>query len=516
MDKNLTVSSVHPPGERSASLPACVEESLWVDSFAGKIEVRWAPDEAVTALGQLSFFVDFLKQADLFEPFVERAPLAYASPNAPQARDVLGTLVLAILGGAKRYAHVNWLRHDGVNPDLLGMSRVCSDDSVRAAIKRMDEEAAEAWLRSSLDYVVRPLLREPWILDIDTTVKPVYGRQQGAVVGYNPLKRGRPSQVIHSYEMSTTRLMIDCEVEAGNRSHSKYGLPGLEALLDGLRPEERPTLVRGDRGYGTERVMSALEARDQEYLFKLPMRSRVKALVQKMASRQGWVSAGQGWEAAAAELRLDGWARKRKVLVLRRRVGDRKPSLPRPDPDQLQLAFTEIVVSNRDRYEYAVLVTSMTAEPLTIAQLYRDRADSENAFDELKNQWGWGGFVTRDFKRTRIMVRLNAVVYNWWSLFVRMLDPECRREAKTSRPLMMQGVARATRHGRQTTLLLTVAHSASGGLRAAFAQTCRFLRDVQNAPQLTAHERWCRILGYAMRKYLHGQAPRPPPGALPA
>ena len=126
------------------------------------------------------------------------------------------------------------------------------------------------------------------------------------------------------------------------------------------------------------------------------------------------------------------------------------------------------------------------------------------AFDELKNQWGWGGFVTRDFKRTRIMVRLNALVYNWWSLFVRMLDPECRREAKTSRPLMMQGVARATRHGRQTTLLLTVAHSASDGLRAAFAQTCRFLREVQNAPQLTAHERWCRILGYAMRKSLHG------------
>ena len=509
------VSSAHPLGERSAALPACVEESLSVDSFAGRIEVRWAPDEAVTAQGQLSFFVDFLKQANLFEPFVEGAPLAYASPNAPTARDVLGTLVLSLLGGAKRYAHVNWLRHDGVNPDLLGMSRVCSDDSVRRAIEKMDEDAADGWLRSCLDYVVRPLLQEPWILDIDTTVKPVYGRQEGAVVGYNPLKRGRPSQVIHSYEMSTTRLILDCEVEAGNRGHSMYGLPGLESLLDGLSAEERPTLVRGDRGYGTERVMSALEARGQDYLFKLQMKPRVKDLVRKMASQQGWVTAGQGWQAATAELRLDGWAQKRKVLVLRRHLGDRKSSLPRPS-NQLQLEFTEIVATDKDRYEYAVLVTSMAAEPRTIAQLYRDRADCENAFDELKNQWGWGGFVTRDFKRTRIMVRLNALVYNWWSLFVRMLDPECRREAKTSRPLMMQGVARATRHGRQTTLLLTVAHSASDGLRAAFAQTCRFLREVQNAPQLTAHERWCRILGYAMRKYLHGRAPRPPPGWLPA
>jgi hypothetical protein len=31
--------------------------------------------------------------------------------------------------------------------------------------------------------------------------------------------------------------------------------------------------------------------------------------------------------------------------------------------------------------------------------LYRDRGDAENVFDELKNQWGWGGFTTQDLKR---------------------------------------------------------------------------------------------------------------------
>ena len=31
-----------------------------------------------------------------------------------------------------------------------------------------------------------------------------------------------------------------------------------------------------------------------------------------------------------------------------------------------------------------------------LAQLYRDRADADNGFDELKNQWGWGGFTTQD------------------------------------------------------------------------------------------------------------------------
>ncbi len=58
---------------------------------------------------------------------------------------------------------------------------------------------------------------------------------------------------------------------------------------------------------------------------------------------------------------------------------------------------------------------------MSIAQLYRDRADSENGFDELKNQWGWGGYVTQDLKRCRFMAKIVALIYNWWNIFARLL-----------------------------------------------------------------------------------------------
>ncbi|MBF0566805.1 MAG: hypothetical protein HQK89_16385 [Nitrospirae bacterium] len=45
-------------------------------------------------------------------------------------------------------------------------------------------------------------------------------------------------------------------------------------------------------------------------------------------------------------------------------------------------------------------MTSLQDEILTIAQLYCDRADMENCFDELKNQWGWGGYTTQDINPT--------------------------------------------------------------------------------------------------------------------
>ena len=113
------------------------------------------------------------------------------------------------------------------------------------------------------------------------------------------------------------------------------------------------------------------------------------------------------------------------------------------DSGQLMLPFVE---ANRKRgkeitgYEYAVLVTNSRYEILTLGQLYRDRADAENAFDELKNQWGWGGYTTHDLHRCQLAARAVALIYNWWSLFVRLAHPEARREAITSRPWLMSSV----------------------------------------------------------------------------
>ena len=122
--------TVHPAGEASR-LPS---GPLPVDTYGGRIHVEWDPQAAVTPLGQLPFFIEFLKTSDLFVPWVRECPLTYRSPNAPQPIDVLGTLFLSILSGHRRYAHITTIRTDGVNPALLGMSKVCSEDAVRRAL----------------------------------------------------------------------------------------------------------------------------------------------------------------------------------------------------------------------------------------------------------------------------------------------------------------------------------------------------------------------------------------------
>ena len=106
-----------------------------------------------------------------------------------------------------------------------------------------------------------------------------------------------------------------------------------------------------------------------------------------------------------------------------------------------------------------MLVTSTAYPILTLAQLYRDRADAENNFDELKNQWGWGGFTTQDLARCRLMARMVALIYNWWTLFVRLAQPHKHFEAISSRPLLLHGVATQTKHAGQTRLTITSTHA---------------------------------------------------------
>src|SRR5215472_9467073 len=236
--------------------------------------------------------------------------------------------------------------------------------------------------------------------DVDTTVKPLYGHQEAAEVGYNPSKRGRPSHVYHSYLMAELRLVLEVEVASGKAHSAKHAAPGLWALLDRLGPACAPSLLRGDSDGGSEAVMREAEGRGQPYLFKLRLRQGVKRVLERAMRESDWQDAGAGWQGKWGWVRLLGWGRQRRVVLLRRRLPH--GAAPAADNAPRQLSFVE-VDARREAWEYAVLVTSLEAELLTIAQLYRSRGDAENNFDELKNQWGWGGFTTHDVKRCQFM-----------------------------------------------------------------------------------------------------------------
>jgi hypothetical protein len=493
---------------------------LRVNTPGGRFQVRWDENGSATALGQLPFFAEYLEVSGLFEHWVEGCPMAYSSPNAPPVRDVLGTWMLSILDGQKRYAHITGLRGDAVAPQILGMKRILSDESLRRALahlaprikgcpeeERVAREAqltrSTAWMDEALAHSTQEALSTGWILDCDTMVKLLYGHQDGAEISYNPTKHGRPSHVIHTYWIANMRLVLDAEVQNGKAHASRHSLPRLLSLLEGLAAPRRPRLVRGDNAFGNEPVMAKLEEREQAYLFKLRQRPGVKSMIERLWSQSEWADVGQGYYAVETMLKLSGWSRARRVVVVRHAVkesAEGKSKAAGKRQKQRDLQFVDTLQPTKI-WEYAVLVTNADYDLQAIGQLYRDRADCENGFDELANQWGWGGYTTRDLERCNLSARAVALIYNWWSWYVRLAHPETRLEAITSRPLLLAGVARLTQHAGQSRLLLTLTHAAGNQIRAMITNVRDGLDTIlATAPQLTKAERWKALVRYIIGK----------------
>ncbi len=517
MQTTAALIGTNPVGERG-KVGGSPTGAWPLDTPGGRFYAEWDDEVPVTREGQLIFFFQFLQAGGRWEDFLQDCPLQYTGNRGSGAVNVMGTVLLSVLCGHWRYAHINAVRGDGINPGLLGMRSTVSEDAVRMAMARIEETAGLDWLSSRIVGCIAPALALPWILDIDVTVKSLYGHQQGAEVGYNPHKPGRPSHAYHSYFVANLRISLGVEVRPGNEHAGARGLPGLWKTLEKLPRHQWPTFIRGDCGYGNEAIMLECEQRKVPYLFKLRHTPRVKHLVVTMM-RQGahWQDCGDGWEALETTLQLSGWTRSRRVILVRevpaqapvekdskrRRGKDRQPFLDKAEGIGWDAQPTPWAG------KINVLVSSLDAQTFptpTMPRHYRDRGDAENAYDELKNQWGWNGYTSRKLGPCRLMANLVALFYNWWNLYLCFYDEEHHREAIRSRPMLMAGVGRQVQSGGRRTVRVSNLHEKGDLIAHAVTRISKELQEfIAITERWTVTDRWTVILTRLLRRRLGGK-----------
>jgi hypothetical protein len=507
----LPSKKVHPEGEKSERQFAQEINKIPVDTYGGRVYIDWDHETPVTPLGQLSFFIEFLKRTELFDRWVEACPLKLSSRNAPRTRDILGTIFLSVLSGHTRYSHITTVRTDKVNAPLLGMNKIVSGDSVRRALIKIPEIESVEWLTRELKNCYSEILNIPWILDVDTTVKCLYGHQEGAVVGYNPKKPGRPSHIYHTYMIANIRMILDVEVMQGNQNASRHTIPYLFSWLDSTPVEHRPEFIRGDCAFGTDKVMTECEERTLFYLFKLKQTANIKRFISEKMVNGEWANAGQGWQGSSGEVKLMGWEKSRRVIILRRKI-KKEVGVINKNALSGQTLFQFVDMGEDiNAYEYAALVTNMDSEIITLGSHYRDRADSENNFDELKNQWGWSGYTTRDLHRCRIMARIIGLIYNWWTIFTRLIEPDHHLEAITSRPLLLHAVGKQIQHAGQKIIQVCSNHAKFKKVEFTLSKLSEFFKTFRaSAEQLSMKEKMKCVLHRAFEKFLLASMHGPP------
>lgn len=463
--RSEAVTEVHPSGE----------EDFVFSTAGGKVGLS-ATSDALTPYGGLVPWAAFAKHTGIFERLAETCPVTRTSPNAAPVYDVLQSFCLTALIDGRRFAHVQRLREDPSVNELFGVKRIVSDDSIRRFFARIDETAGAQWI-SAASAAVWGALPERAILDWDSTVQTKYGHQEGAACGYNPQKPGRKSFHPLIAVGAGTRLCAAYRFRPGDTVTATQWAEACAEAQAGLGGRT-VWLNRGDLGLGQEAIMAWHEQTTGErhrphYLFKLKLTTNVRRAL-AIVRDDAWQGPGTtgAWQVAEARVRLPSWSVERRVVFARKLQGD--------TPAAAQGAFWR-----ETKHELAAYVTDLPAAEVNawqIQALYRERADAENVFDELKNQWGFNGFCARARRVTALAARLLLLVYNLWSLFVRLLEPSRHVEAAGSRRWFLIIAARLVKSGRQKTVQVSVQGAWWQQLKAGYERVARWL--AATAPQL--------------------------------
>ena len=76
MSDDIPRLCVHPPGEQPPVEQDAAPAPATLDTWAGPVRVEWDPTAPLTPYGQLPFFIEYLKVANLFDALVADCPLS--------------------------------------------------------------------------------------------------------------------------------------------------------------------------------------------------------------------------------------------------------------------------------------------------------------------------------------------------------------------------------------------------------------------------------------------------------
>ncbi len=362
----------------------------------------------LTHYGGAFFLHEFLRVLQ-FRHFLARQ-LHWTRRNCDYSlSQMILALVWPVVLGLDRIETASLLRANGTFQFLTGLPSFPDPQTLRRFLLRAPTSFARELGRVN-DRVLQfflhiPHRRSRLILDLDSTVVTVFGRQQGAEVGYNPRYRGKRSyQPLLCLEANSTHLCAaqlrpgDIDPHSGTAELFRDCWSNLPAHIRELR-------VRADAGFYNDAFLSELEHREARYAVVAKVYAPLKRLLPGIAYHRvnpAW-EMGECWHGARP------WFEPRRHVVARRLIesSDATPTL-----------FT------MGRYQYRCWVTNLDLSPAGVWHFYDSRAAMEVRIRELRQDFALTRIPTRRFAANALYLEIIRLAYNLVTAFQRVCLPD--------------------------------------------------------------------------------------------
>ncbi len=323
--------------------------------------------------------------------------------------ETIEALLYPLILGLGRVETTEPLRRNGTFQYLAGLPYYPAATTLRRFLERFGKVGRDKFValhdRWRREMLARPRMRRTMIFDLDTTVLTVYGRQEGAAIGFNPHKRGRPSYTPLLCFEGTTRDVFSGSYHPGNTNPNAVIQPMLQDIFGRIPNDVRQIRVRADGAFFNHKSIEFIEKHGACYVIVVRLspylKRRLGALHYRKIAREIW--------AADFQYCPDGWDRARRFVAIRR---------PIPEEPSAQLHLFQF-----GHYTYQVFVTNLALTPLHVWRFYNQRATAELIIRELKDAYSLGKIPTKDLAANEVFFQIVLLAYNLLNWFKRLCVP---------------------------------------------------------------------------------------------
>jgi hypothetical protein len=356
--------------------------------------------------------------------------------------DAILMLAMGVLAGAKHISQLVILRADTAIrrlfkwndfPDGTTFGRIFRLFTPRHCKELSDVEAMarrKVWSKKFFGKIT---------LDMDSTVRGVYGSQEGAAKGYNPKKRGQKSYHPLLCFIAETRECLHNWFRSGDAYSANGSVEFIKECFARIPKRVWKIVVRADSAFFNGDLMDYLEEKSSQYMIKVKMKGLVSLL-----ENQKWrkIKSRPEFQSTEFQYKCSGWQRSRRFVAVR------EISMTESD----DCLFTE----SKIEYDYFCYVTNMNLSPLASHKYYGKRATSENWIEWCKTQMASGSVLTQDFWANSAIFQSCILAYNLmvWMMWLNN-EAGFKEEPNTIRMYLIHVPAKLLHRSRQWILKLS-------------------------------------------------------------
>jgi hypothetical protein len=372
-----------------------------------RVRVAFTGDH-LTRFGGVFLLHLFFQRLQLRQRFTDEVRFPQRN-NTYSVAEMLLALLYPIILGLGRIETTALLQRNGVFQTLTGLPAYPDPTALRRFLKRFAARGLLK-LRRLHDRLLAHLCQRPHplrrvLLDLDSTVLMLYGRQEKARIGYNPRKRGRPSYHPLVCFEGQTKDFWHGELRAGDAHTARGTVWLLRACFAKLPETVHQIRVRADAGFYDYKIIRAIEARRGKFVIVARLTPPLKRVIPGLT----YTEVRRGLAVAECQYQPHRWPHPYRFVVVRK-------ALPEEDSPQTTL-FTV------GRYTYRAFVTNLQIWPLAVYRFYNDRAAVENIIKELRADYPLAKIPTSQFAANEAYFHLLLFAYNLVNWYKRLCLP---------------------------------------------------------------------------------------------